>query len=1018
MPANGHTSYLGHANLTQNVNKKPNAKNSISVQCEYFLEFKKDHPGEAALFREYGTHEEVVPTTENMNVRIQKADKPMVYPSPDDPTHASAVEFTTRHLHYMHSSVLGPGDEMNFKSNSAAGILGKAAGITKTAEYIGSKIFEKYKWNTDHVPIQIVNFKDEFLSQEDLNRKKIRFVDSVDKTFLFKQKYFFDNQNHKLVEHCETGWIKYGYSKQFGGFNRLITKFEKCNLISLSDISGYDISALLKKVYEIRLRLLTIRGSEETLKKVNKVLEYVLFFTQNPVRLHPDGQILLFDGSNSSGQNNTAPDNCILHEIIIFDLLSTLFMKLHNRYPLYEEIIKNVECALYSDDKMLGLHGLFSSCSPELFQATETEVYAKYGMTIKASASKVITHTPFTKFEDGELEFLGSTNYFSESHDSYFGTPRVDKLCTSLTKQLVCTRDKLSPRDQYLKLIQLKILLVHTMFHDAVCVYVNWFQKKYSDLNYLEIISELEYMDDLKGTDDRSLDLFLTGNESAYNMFGFQSLSKQKPLDFNFFFDEARRLGGLKEILAMDTSIAKAEQKIEVLSEKVGASDDGVLWIKEALDPFSDMPRRPVGFPDLITGNSIIQVIKSSFTVDCTEASDVHLFLDTMDTGCVLQEQSFVSPSNPSNHGGAVVADTTPGTTHVRGGLVIRRAATGTPLTANTTVGHIALPDSYTTGGSVRVLSKAFEVHNTTNKLQVGGSVAVYRDTASIPYDDKTTTQVYSGLVTGPGCSFSSAALSEVPQTLADVIRIPGSQQWEAQHGCYNVAIMGNQTNNPQDVFDEVVTSRSDGEGIGKLYANVYSGLPSIPILFPGRQLFSPFFLSGAYFTGLPTGSKLTINTIYIIERFVKSTNLDLIVLATPSPYYDPIAQEIYAKSACRLPHGVKVRDNADGDWIKNIADVLSNFGVPGMALVKGGVDLYNTYQRGQLKPNKSHGENLRIAQMEKKLAAMGPTYVGSPGRSANGNIANRNKAKQKKKKKNPQIPKGGMPKLPSAPRK
>lgn len=107
--------------------------------------------------------------------------------------------------------------------------------------------------------------------------------------------------------------------------------------------------------------------------------------------------------------------------------------------------------------------------------------------------------------------------------------------------------------------------------------------------------------------------------------------------------------------------------------------------------------------------------------------------------------------------------------------------------------------------------------------------------------------------------------------------------------------------------------------------------------------MFSPFFEFGAYLSGLPPGTTLTIDYVWIIERFPTPSS-ELVTLANPSPYYDPIALELYSKSAQHLPHGVKKGANADGDWIKNIADVLSNFGVPGMPLVKGAVDLWNGF--------------------------------------------------------------------------
>jgi hypothetical protein len=405
-----------------------------------------------------------------------------------------------------------------------------------------------------------------------------------------------------------------------------------------------------------------------------------------------------------------------------------------------------------------------------------------------------------------------------------------------------------------------------------------------------------------------------------------------------------------KEFIMAEVSnnIPKIEKRIDNMVEKVGASEEGALWVKESLDPFCDQPRRVVGFPDLITGNSIVQVVKQSvqFNVGAS-AQDVHMFLDTMDTGHNLYQavrtvDGTVRTDNwqPPAEVGMTVTQ--------RGGLVIRSGAVGGQLTHNSTQQILALPFTYLAGGSTRVLSKAFEVHNTTNQLNIGGSVCVYRSAAPIPYGNRRTGSL-TGAVLSNTNSFGLVTLTDVPISLSEALLNPGAQQWLAKDGCYNVAIMAAQTNEPHDEHQTLITARDAVTTANTDFVNSY-----VPVSNPGIipqplgtvKCFSPFFLTGAYFTGLPANSTLTVNLIYIIERFVDSTNLDLITMANPSPYYDPIALELYSKSAARLPHGVKASENADGDWIKNIADVLGSFGVPGMPLVKGAVDLWNGFNR------------------------------------------------------------------------
>lgn len=456
----------------------------------------------------------------------------------------------------------------------------------------------------------------------------------------------------------------------------------------------------------------------------------------------------------------------------------------------------------------------------------------------------------------------------------------------------------------------------------------------------------------------------------------------------------------------MTETIAKAESKITNLVEKVGGSEDGQLWVKEVCDPFSDTPRRPVGFPDLITGNSVVQVIKQSKTFTFPTASDAHIFLDTVDT----EVDMYINNRVAGYGNNTMVVTAAPGVnTHKRGGLIVRSAAVGTPLVASTTTGQIALPRSYTTGGATRVLAKAFEVHNTTNKLNVGGAVTVYRETGGTPYGHNSTCQTYATAWTFP-LAAAHAELSDFPTTSATATSIPGSQQWDAEKGCYVVAIMSAQTNNPTEEKSSVIFTGTDSALSGtQRYCNVVAGAASNPPVIANagaEQLVSPFFGCGAYFSGLPAGTELTVNTIHYIERFVDASNLDLVVLAQPSPYYDAAALELYSKTASRLPHGVKAGDNADGDWIKNIADVLSTFGVPGMPFVKGAVDLWNNLPGSESKRPKQQAkkpmisaeqrkhnaaanafadkEMKRILQLERQVAQMDRVgaIVGSPSKS------------------------------------
>jgi len=419
-----------------------------------------------------------------------------------------------------------------------------------------------------------------------------------------------------------------------------------------------------------------------------------------------------------------------------------------------------------------------------------------------------------------------------------------------------------------------------------------------------------------------------------------------------------------------EADISKAEKKIKLLTERVGCSEEGRLWLEQALDPFTDTPKRPVGFPDLITGKSIVQVIKQSSSFTVGYDGDVHIFMDNVDSRHNLYKNDIYSEDSKirSNMWKATASGGI--SNYVRGGVVVRYGTGTSPtLTITTTqnAAGVSVPSSYINSGRSRVIAKGFEVHNVTPPLTVGGAVTVYRDSTTGGFSPDSAGAACNETTPQNTYSLPVYPLAKVPETLAEVMLIPGAKQWEAKEGCYCVSTMNAQTNSPGDETPCFLIASDSSNTQSQEYVNMIKSTltPLLAdyetvngILQPKKVLRSPFFVSGAYFTGLPTGTKLLINAVYIIERFVDQSNNDLVVLASPSPSYDVVAMELYAKSAHFLRAGVPVAENDAGDWIKEIAGVLGDFGVPGMPLVKGGVDLYNKIAGVDSKHDKKKNEH------------------------------------------------------------
>ena len=456
-----------------------------------------------------------------------------------------------------------------------------------------------------------------------------------------------------------------------------------------------------------------------------------------------------------------------------------------------------------------------------------------------------------------------------------------------------------------------------------------------------------------------------------------------------------------------EADISRAEKKIKLLTERVGCSEEGRLWLEQALDPFTDTPKRPVGFPDLITGKSIVQVIKQSSNFTVGYDGDVHVFMDNVDSRHTMYKNDLFT-ENGTVRSNMWKATATGGVSaYERGGVVVRYATgTSTPLTITTTQNSagVSVPSSYLNSGRTRVIAKGFEIHNVTPPLTVGGAVTVYRDSTTGGYMPNSAGAACNETTPQNTYSLPVYPLAKVPETLAEVMFIPGANHCEAKEGCYCVATMNAQTNTPGDETPCYLVDSDSSNTASQEYVNMHKDtltprLSNMEVVDgvtqPRRVLRSPFFVSGAYFTGLPTGTKLLINAVYIIERFVDQSNNDLVVLASPSPFFDVVAMELYAKSAHFLRAGVPVADNDAGEWIKDIASVLGDFGVPGMPLVKGGVDLYNKIAGVDSKHDKKkndHEKEIRelkeeIQQLKsflmKQQAFNVPNYKGTPSLQA-----------------------------------
>jgi len=405
------------------------------VPCPWFLRYK-EYSGDDTFDR-LSDYKRSVANESRFNKSFMKCDVPAIKPPDDDIFWRTAQEYTLRMFHRLRGS--RPVENFEINEHTSPGKPFTSMGFKTKGELLADPSFGK-ELRDRFVPIWSINEKFEFLLKDDvINRDKLRTFFIPDLPFLVHQKILFDDQNKRILNQCndfENFWARYGFVKQFGGFDDLM-KFHEGNgefdIHLTTDIQGYDrVNATLEEVYQQRVYYLD-PGKVRDPKEWESYVQYVVDNTTHPYVCHPDGSIYRRMCGNGSGSNDTTPDNCWSHVMIFFYVLLKLGYAAYERILSYEEILHNARVSLYGDDNFASLKSKFwfpNGFEVELFKTLVKEAYRDFQMEIKDSQFAVKQGTV-----EG-LEFLGSTAWFSKKHNMYLPRPRLGKITTSLSQVL------------------------------------------------------------------------------------------------------------------------------------------------------------------------------------------------------------------------------------------------------------------------------------------------------------------------------------------------------------------------------------------------------------------------------------------------------------------------------------------------------------------------------------------------------------------------------------------------------
>jgi len=399
----------------------------------------------------------------------------------------------------------------------------------------------------------------------------------------------------------------------------------------------------------------------------------------------------------------------------------------------------------------------------------------------------------------------------------------------------------------------------------------------------------------------------------------------------------------------------KIDNILDSLEKHSSLTADGRAWLIAACDIFHDTDIQIAGYPDVNTSATVAQLIKKQIQIAAPTG-----IVGNWDASIVMFPTlaSITIPFiNTLNNFGQITASAALANGFFAGGLVINSGATGGNLWPNSTTNAVA-PANFTSTfvdiheyakGDVRIIGMGFEVVNTTAALTKQGQVTAYR-MPTVP----TLTEVSYLLALSAGNTVGFAAQPFYnhrfpPSTIADAQLLYGSRSWAAAEGSYTVCRQNSEENRLQspDYIQDGYFSLDSNIAAGNFMFSTnqpgfagFSGKPA--------DIHAPFDLSGVHYTGLSPTTTLTVNVRWLIERSPSPQEPDIVVLATPSAAYDPLALELYTHCIGKMPPGVMLSENSLGDWFRSalstvqkwapkVGDFVGNF-VPGAQLVGGAI--------------------------------------------------------------------------------
>jgi len=897
------------------------------------------------------------------------------YPHIDEELFVFADYFLTRHFSQIKSSVVMSHEDILIHMNKTTS-PGFPFSKTKKREYLYDAAFQQHILDlendliTTHVPfVWKWAQKYELRTIEKAKARKIRgfCVAPVDHAYL--QSKFFTNFNENFFDLSDEDEFPsaVGMSKYYLGFDNLARYIMKHPNIFSTDFSGFDSTIspqLMEWVFHYKLRW--CKFSSHDLEIVWGLVMSNIF----SIVILENGDIVIKQGGNPSGQSNTIVDNTLI-QIVLFIMGYRHALRGQPHKLTFTYFSNNVCFKCFGDDCIF-------SVSDEVLPFFNFKVWRDFlsplGFTLKGNEE------PSDIFG---AEFL--SHHIIDYRGCFLPVPDTEKLLNSLL--LGGTSD--NPLYLLMRAHSIRIeVWPDEPARKIVESYISYFYSHYRDdlAGRFEIAKDqfidLEMIKGFYFTDDEILALYMGYESGCGKLLNYLGHIKNYLLDIDsicsdipiFHFSLFSELF-VPRYQSYNMATVHADRSLDLLENTTGLSRHGKAFLTAAIDPFHDESIPDLcGFPDGSCSRSVVQIVRASTTIRKPSSVtgtgwDLHIISYPH-----LNVTEYVRGSSVSKATPGVANTTQPGdipifmgtytpttTQYVRfGGICAYANPVGesgsNPFNGGTGVQEDSkvfslTPDNTFTTGNYRCFAKGYEVMSVGAELTKSGTAHIWQQ----PTDSNPGVTSYCMEQVTPATGavsltnyYPMKTYDFLPSSVDEAVLIPDTKTWPAKKGAYIVDRLNTacdfSANSPDngiiykgestDVALNVVPAVASRWGTGSVQLPGVTGQTIFPSINTSDCF--PFNHSGVYLTGLNDADVIVITGIWYIERIPSDNQKNLVVLAQPSPLRDDVALNIYSVMSAKMPVGMYQDANSFGDWFKDAVSTVTDTVAPALSMMPG----------------------------------------------------------------------------------